>query len=54
MFTDIFHCLDLNGDMLLSRQEFELFHIVSSGESLSDAMWNVMGGELKHKPVIGM
>ena len=45
VLKNIFHCLDLNGDMLLSRSEFELFHLTSSGEPLSDSMWDVIKGE---------
>ena len=45
VLENVFHCLDLDGDRLLSRSEFELFHDTSSGEPLDDAMWRVIKGK---------
>ena len=45
VLENVFHCLDLDGDRLLSRSEFELFHATSSGEPLDDAMWRVIKGK---------
>ena len=46
VLTNIFHCLDLNGDSLLSRKEFELFHKRSTGDvELGDNIWEVIRGK---------
>ncbi|XP_078658138.1 EF-hand calcium-binding domain-containing protein 7-like isoform X2 [Branchiostoma floridae x Branchiostoma belcheri] len=40
--TDIFEILDLDGNGLLSREEFNLFQVRTSGEEVDDEAWEVV------------
>ena len=43
--ADIFDRCDLDENGYLSRQEFNLFHMKSTGEECDDDAWEVMKGE---------
>ena len=42
--TEIFNHCDLDGNGYLSRQEFDVFQMRTSGESCDDDSWEVMVG----------
>ena len=44
--TEIFEMCDLDGNGRLSREEFSLFNLRTSGEELGDDEWEVVKGML--------
>lgn len=44
VLSDIFDLFDLNGDGLLSREEFNLFNLRTSGQEVADAEWEAVEG----------
>ena len=42
--TDIFDICDLDNDGLLSREEFNLFNMRTSGEGVADDEWDIVKG----------
>lgn len=47
--TEIFHHCDLDGNGHLSRNEFDIFQMRTSGESCDDDAWDVMIGNFETK-----
>lgn len=44
VLTDIFEMFDLNGDDLLSRDEFSLYNLRTSGQEVADPEWEAVEG----------
>ena len=44
--SDIFDVCDLDGNGLMSRDEFNWFNIRTSGEEVADEEWEVVEGKL--------
>lgn len=44
MLEDIFDYSDLDGNGFMSRKEFNLFNIRTSGEEVADEEWQVVEG----------
>lgn len=44
MLNDVFDMFDLNGDELLSRDEFSLYNLRTSGQEVADAEWEAVEG----------
>ena len=43
---EIFEMSDLDGNGLLSREEFNFYNLRTSGEEVADAEWEVVEGEI--------